>query len=55
MATALLGRGDHTRGMTVISSWRIGDKPQSRLAVARELVAVWAVHLHRSYRLIRGA
>jgi hypothetical protein len=23
--------------------------------VARELVTVWAVHLHRSYRLVRGA
>jgi hypothetical protein len=40
--------------MVVISSWRAGDRPQSRAEVARELVTVWAVHLHRSYRLIRG-
>jgi hypothetical protein len=40
--------------VVVISSWSIGDRPQSRLDVARELVAVWAVHLHRSYRLVRG-
>ena len=41
--------------MVVISSWSLGDRPQSRFEVARELVAVWAVHLRRSYRLIRGA
>lgn len=41
--------------MVVISNWTVDDKPQSRLAVARELLAVWAVHLHRSYRLIRGS
>jgi hypothetical protein len=41
--------------MVVISSWSITDKPQGRFDAARELVAVWAVHLHRSYRLIRGA
>jgi hypothetical protein len=41
--------------MVVISSWSVTDKPQGRLDAARELVAVWAVHLHRSYRLIRGA
>ncbi len=41
--------------MVVISSWNVGDRPQSRLQVVRELVTVWAVHLHRSYRLIRGA
>ncbi|WP_255628225.1 hypothetical protein [Jidongwangia harbinensis] len=39
----------------MISSWSIGDRRQSRLDVARELVTVWAVHLHRSYRLMRGA
>jgi hypothetical protein len=41
--------------MVVISSWSITDKPPGRVEAARELVAVWAVHLHRSYRLIRGA
>jgi hypothetical protein len=41
--------------MVVISRWSITDKPQGRFDAARELVAVWAVHLHRSYRLIRGA
>ncbi|WP_281420955.1 hypothetical protein [Actinoplanes auranticolor] len=41
--------------MVVISRWSITDKPQGRLDTARELVAVWAVHLRRSYRLIRGA
>jgi len=41
--------------MEIISSWHLGDAPQSRLEVARELVAVLAVHLQRSYRLIRGA
>jgi hypothetical protein len=41
--------------MVVISRWSITDKPPGRLAAARELAAVWAVHLHRSYRLIRGA
>jgi hypothetical protein len=41
--------------MVVISSWRADDKPPSRLDIARELVAVWVVHIHRSYRLIRGA
>jgi hypothetical protein len=41
--------------MVVISRWSIDDRPQSRLDVARELVAVWAVHLHRSYRLVRGS
>lgn len=41
--------------MVVISRWHIDDRPQSRLHVARELVTVWMVHLHRSYRLIRGA
>jgi hypothetical protein len=41
--------------MTVISRWSVGDRPQSRRDVALELVTVWAVHLHRSYRLIRGA
>jgi hypothetical protein len=38
----------------VISSWSAGDPPQSRFDVARELVTVWAVHLRRSYRLVRG-
>ena len=42
-------------GMVVISSWSVEDRGQSRLDVALELVRVWAVHLHRSYRLIRGA
>ena len=41
--------------MDVISSWSITDRPQSRVRVAVELVTVWAVHLRRSYRLIRGA
>ncbi|MET0495449.1 MAG: hypothetical protein ABW000_20180 [Actinoplanes sp.] len=41
--------------MTVISSWSVNDKPQRRLDVARELATVWVVHLHRSFRLIRGA
>jgi hypothetical protein len=41
--------------MVVISSWSVDDRPQSRLDVARELIAVWAVHIRRSYRLIRGA
>jgi len=40
--------------MVVISSWSAGDRRQSRLDVARELITVWVVHLHRSYRLIRG-
>jgi hypothetical protein len=38
--------------MAVISFWSINDRPESNLDVARELVAVWAVHLYRSYRLI---
>ena len=38
----------------VISSWHDGDRPQSRLAVVKELGAVWAVHVARSYRLLRG-
>jgi hypothetical protein len=41
--------------MVVISSWSVGDRPPSRLDVALELVTVWAVHIHRSYRLIRSA
>jgi hypothetical protein len=41
--------------MVVISSWSVDDKPQSRLGTARELLTVWAVHLSRSYRLLRGA
>lgn len=41
--------------MVVISRWTDGDRPPGRLAVTRELVTVWAVHLYRSYRLIRGA
>ncbi|HEX8347925.1 MAG TPA: hypothetical protein VF657_24800 [Actinoplanes sp.] len=40
--------------MVVISRWSVDDRAQSRLAVARELVTVWAVHIHRSFRLIRG-
>ncbi|HET9517033.1 MAG TPA: hypothetical protein VFO77_04840 [Actinoplanes sp.] len=40
--------------MTVISSWSVSDRPQSRLDAARELLAVWAVQLHRSYLLVRG-
>jgi hypothetical protein len=40
--------------MVVISRWCVEDRSQSRIDVARELVAVWAVHLHRSYHLIRG-
>jgi hypothetical protein len=39
--------------MVVISRWSIDDRGQSRLDVALELVMVWAVHIHRSYRLIR--
>jgi hypothetical protein len=41
-------------GMVVISSWSVDDRPQTRLDVAFALVTVWAVHIHRSYRLIRG-
>jgi hypothetical protein len=41
--------------MVVISSWHAGDRPQSRLAVVRELGVVWAVHVSRSYRLLRGS
>jgi hypothetical protein len=41
--------------MVVISSWTLGDRPPSRTDVARELVTVWAVHLRRSYRLIRAS
>jgi hypothetical protein len=40
--------------MVVISSWSPGDRPQSRLDVVRELGTVWAVHMIRSYRLLRG-
>ncbi|MEV4636372.1 hypothetical protein AB0J80_03375 [Actinoplanes sp. NPDC049548] len=40
--------------MVVISTWSADEKPPSRVAVALEFVAVWAVHLRRSYRLIRG-
>ncbi|HET9518363.1 MAG TPA: hypothetical protein VFO77_11600 [Actinoplanes sp.] len=40
--------------MKVISSWSVSDGPQRRIDVARELITVWAVHLHRSYRLVRG-
>jgi hypothetical protein len=39
--------------VVVISRWTVGDRPPSRIDVARELVTVWAVHLRRSYRLIR--
>jgi hypothetical protein len=38
----------------VINSWTVDDRPPSRIDVARELVAVWAEHVRRSYRLIRG-
>jgi hypothetical protein len=41
--------------MVVISSWSSDDRPDSRLDVTLELIRVWAVHLQRSYRLIRGA
>jgi len=41
--------------MGVISYWCVDDRPQSRLDVARELFAVWAVHLYRSYHLIRAS
>ncbi|HEY0000986.1 MAG TPA: hypothetical protein VGB74_11070 [Actinoplanes sp.] len=41
--------------MVVISSWSVDDKPPGRLGVAVELVTVWAVHLHRSLKIIRGA
>jgi hypothetical protein len=41
--------------MVVISSWSAGDRPQGRLRLAAELFMVWAVHIHRSVRLIRGA
>jgi hypothetical protein len=40
--------------MVVISSWSDSDRPQRRIDVARELLTVWAVHLQRSYRLVRG-
>ncbi|HET6532391.1 MAG TPA: hypothetical protein VFH03_17535 [Actinoplanes sp.] len=39
--------------MVVLSAWTEGDPPPGRLDVVRELVTVWAVHLYRSYRLIR--
>jgi hypothetical protein len=38
----------------VINSWTVDDRPPSRIDVARELVAVWAEHERRSYRLIKG-
>ena len=41
--------------MMVIDSWNAGDRPPNRRDVARELLALWAEHLRRSYRLIRGA
>jgi hypothetical protein len=41
--------------MVVISRWNVNDRSQSRMAVAVELATLWAVHLHRSYRLIRDA
>jgi hypothetical protein len=41
--------------MMVISTWSADDKPQGRLETAVELVTVWAVHLHRCFRLVRGA
>jgi hypothetical protein len=41
--------------MAVIRSWRVEDKPQGRIDAARELLVLWAVHIHRSYRLIRDA
>jgi hypothetical protein len=41
--------------MAVISTWNLGDKPEGRVDAARELFVVWAVHLRRSYRIIRGA
>ncbi|MFI5494167.1 hypothetical protein [Actinoplanes sp. NPDC051859] len=40
--------------MVPISRWTVDDKPQTRREVARELVTVWVVHIHRSFRLIRG-
>ncbi|MEV8508735.1 hypothetical protein AB0368_28445 [Actinoplanes sp. NPDC051475] len=40
--------------MVVISTWTADEKPPTRVAVVREFVTVWAVHLQRSYRLIRG-
>jgi hypothetical protein len=41
--------------MVVISRWSVDDRSQSRVGLAVELVTLWAVHIHRSYRLIRGA
>jgi hypothetical protein len=41
--------------MVVISHWSVTDRSQSRLGVALELVTLWAVHIHRSYHLIRSA
>jgi hypothetical protein len=41
--------------MSVISTWNVNDKPEGRLEAALEFVVVWAVHLQRSYRMIRGA
>jgi hypothetical protein len=40
--------------MALISTWNLDDKPPRRREAARELVVVWAVHLRRSYRIIRG-
>ena len=40
--------------MVVISRWSAEDRPPSRVAVGRELLTVWAVHVNRSYHLIRG-
>jgi hypothetical protein len=55
IAPGLLAIGSCFAVLVVISSWSVEDRGQSRLDVALELVRVWAVHLHRSYRLIRGA
>jgi hypothetical protein len=41
--------------MVLISCWSVNDKSPSYVDVARELVAVWAVHVYRCYRLIKSA
>ncbi|GAA3453489.1 hypothetical protein GCM10018962_53220 [Dactylosporangium matsuzakiense] len=46
---------DRLLGMVVISSWSPEDRTHGTLEVARELAAVWVVHLQRSYRMIREA
>jgi hypothetical protein len=41
--------------MVVISRWSADDPSPGRVDAALELVTLWAVHLHRCYRLVRGS